>query len=84
MRKIALEFKYRETRLSRPDVDTIVGNAIRNSIVKVGDPSSGCIIIKCHSVALTAYKAAKEWGQKGIEVIIDPCLKSYDAQYKGK
>ncbi|ARN66088.1 hypothetical protein FORC36_1571 [Vibrio vulnificus] len=84
MRKIALEFKYRETRLSRPDVDTIVGNAIRNSIVKVDDPSSGCVIIKCHSVASTAYKAAKEWGQKGIEVIIDPCLTSYDAQYKGK
>lgn len=84
MRKIALEFKYRETRLSRPDIDTIVGNAIRNSVVKMGDLSSGCIIIKCHSVASTAYKAAKEWKDQGIEVIIDPCLTSYDAKYKGK
>ncbi len=83
MRKIALEFKYRETRLSRPDVDTIVGNAIRNSVITVGDPTSGCVIIKCHSVAQTAYIAAKEWGEKGVEVIIDPCLRAYDEKYKG-
>lgn len=84
MKKIALEFKYRETRLSRPDVDTIVGNAIRNGIVKVGDLTSGCVIIKCHSVASTAYQAAEEWGKQGVEVIINPCLTSYDDQYKAR
>ena len=74
MPKIALEYKYRETRLSRPNVDTIVGNAIRNGVVEPGNKKSGCIIIKCHSVAKTAYAAAKEWKTKGVEVHIDPCL----------
>lgn len=83
MRKIALEFKYRETRLSRPDVDTIVGNAIRNGVVTVGNLKSGCVVIKCHTAASTAFKAAQEWQDKGVEVIIDPCLSSYDEQYKG-
>lgn len=82
MRKIALEFKYRETRLSRADVDTIVGNAIRNGVVKFGDSSSGCVIIKCHTAASTADKAAKEWLEKGVEVIIDPSLSAYDKIFK--
>lgn len=81
MKRIALEFKYRQTRLSRPQVDTIVGNAIRNNIVSASDPNSGCVIIKCHTAASTAFAAAEEWTRNGIEVHIDECLSVYDEQF---
>ncbi len=81
--KIALEFKYRKTKLSRPQVDNIVGTAIKEGVVIVGDMSSGCVIIKCRNAAKTAYKSAEVWGEKGVEVHIDECLSSYDEKYGG-
>ena len=77
-----MEFKYRSTRLSRPDVDTIVGNAIRNGIVAPNQLGFGCVVIKCHSAAGTAYAAAEEWRERGVEVHIDECLSEYDQEYR--
>ena len=80
MPNIALEFKYRETKLSRPDVNRIVGTAFNNNKVS---PGSGCVIIKCRTAAKTAYQAAQDWKENhNIEVHIDESLSEYDSQYK--
>lgn len=80
MTNIAVEFKYRDTKLSRPDVNRIVGTAFNNN--KVG-PGNGCVIIKCRVAAKTAYQAAQDWKDNhDIEVHIDDSLSSYDEIYK--
>ena len=80
MQNIAVEFKYRDTKLSRPDVDRIVGTAIKSGRVSSGN---GCVIIKCRVAAKTAYKAAEDWADnENIEVHVDECLSKYDDDYR--